>query len=210
MTDNDKQRPSRMVEQRGARAAPQWFGVRAALLAALRLLKPPRLGTAPTAWSLSLLLSLACMLSAQASMTCKRIDQLPLESNAAIVDKIEALTRANHGSRSYSIHSLDGRHYFLQPKTGNCNNASCYYHLVQLQKGAPVELLTFLGAGIIWIILSPANMQFDGLDGRYSIIAVETDAKRLLNIALPLDGNALVVEPLSGEDSKILRCPLTK
>jgi hypothetical protein len=135
-----------------------------------------------------------------------RIEQLPSVSDPQIREKIETFARTNYVSQDFGIHQLDSRYYFLQPKKVDCKMSGCYYHLIQLNDDLPTEPFAFNGSGIIWIILSPINMRFESFPDRYSIIAVETSTKALLNIALPLKGQALIIETLSDQDAKSLKC----
>jgi hypothetical protein len=141
-----------------------------------------------------------------ASMTCKRIEQLPSVSDSQIAEKIATFARTSFPSQTLDISSLDRRHYILRPRDNNCRSSSCYYHLVPLNDGAPIDVFSFRGTGIIWVILSPINMYFDAFNDRYSIVAVETANKGLINIALPLERNAVVIETLSDEETNILKC----
>ena len=70
----------------------------------------------------------------------------------------------------------------------------------------PSEPFAFNGSGIIWIILSPINIQFQSFPDRYSVIALEMPNKGMINISLPLKGQALIIETLSNDDAKILKC----
>jgi hypothetical protein len=68
-------------------------------------------------WRLLSTLMLASMFvsQAQASITCKRIEQLPPVSDPQVTEKIDIFARTNYRPQTVKIHQLDSRRFVLRP-----------------------------------------------------------------------------------------------
>jgi hypothetical protein len=140
---------------------------------------------------------------AHASMTCKRIEQLPAVSDPRTQEQVEAYVRALPGVKTFQIKQINSRFFVVAPDEESCKNVHCYYRLLDTKNGIK-EVFGFRGTGVIWLILSPVEVPVDFFQDDYSRIGFETPEKTYIGVALPHSGNAVIVEGVPADQLKLL------
>src|SRR5262249_59050199 len=105
--------------------------------------------------SVSLFLYFALILAAQASMTCRRVEQLGIIStDPRIRESLETYVKTLPRSKVFDVKKpfhitqFTSRFFLAGPREEFCKTSGCYYWLLELKDRVVKEVLGFRGTGV--------------------------------------------------------------
>ena len=141
--------------------------------------------------------------AAQASMNCKRIEQLPPVEDNYTLQQIEGYVRALPGITTFLVRQLSSRFFVVAPDDETCKKTHCYHRLLDTRGGIK-EVLGLRGTGVMWLVLSPTEVPVPFFQDEYSRIGFETLDKTYIGVGLPRSGATVIVEAVPPDELKVL------
>jgi hypothetical protein len=144
--------------------------------------------------------------SAQASMTCMRIEQFPAVSDPLIQEQIQTYLKKFPRFQKNQTRQINSRFFVAISDDGECDKAArCYHQLLDIKNGAIKDVFAFRSTGMVWILVSPVAAWSEFFQDDYSAMAFETPDTAYLQVLLPRLSDTVLVNSMSPEETRMLQ-----
>jgi hypothetical protein len=169
-----------------------------------------KLGSLPkTVRYLSVIFVASCFATAasiaHASMTCWRLEDLPVVSDPLVREQLEIHVSALPGLKNYEIRDIDGRFSMVLSDDGFCKEIPCCdQRLLDSRNGLVKDVFGFRGTGRVWRLLSPLGYWREQFQDEYSIWAFATTDNTFIGVQLPRFRDTVFIDAPTPEQTKWL------
>jgi hypothetical protein len=156
-------------------------------------------------FSISTLAYLAQVFGVDASMGCKRIEELPTVSDERTLGLLNAYGETRGGSKPLLMRPFDDRFFIAFPAGQDCKSSGCYYRLLDLKDGEIRERFSFQGTGVILFFYS-STVHIEHFQDRFFTIALETSPQTHIVVQLPFRSNTVLVSVRAPQQIRMPTC----
>jgi hypothetical protein len=142
--------------------------------------------------------------TAQAWMSCGRIEQYEPVSNPQIRQQIEAHVQALPAFKNRQIREIDSSFAIVSQDEDECRKVfRCHHLLLDVRDGAIKDVFAFRGTGTVLLLGSPIAVWSEPLHDDYSLRSFETEDFAYISVRLPRWGGPVWVD--LPDDTKMLQ-----
>jgi len=143
---------------------------------------------------------------AQASMSCRRVENYDPVSDSLIMQQIETHLQSMPAFKNRQIRQMNSRFAIAWQDEEECRKVfRCHYLLLDVRDNAVKDVFAFRGTGTVWTLGSPIAVWSDPLHDDYSLKAFESDSYDYLEVRLPRRGGPVWIGGSTPEDTKMLQ-----
>jgi len=156
--------------------------------------------------SITLSVLVAIISSAQATMSCTRVEQFPIVSDPLIQEQLKVHLKALPRFQKSEVRQINSRFFVVISDDSECGTESrCYHQLLDIANGAVKDVFAFRGTGMVWMLHSPVAVWSEFFRDDYSTMAFQTPDNTYIQVQLPRFGNTVLVTAPSSEETRMLQ-----